>query len=99
MDKKIKEIRRGNKRTSDQNYMANTRYLTRIIVCLSELKEPITKTYLCRNLLVGRMNTIGDAINWLSNNGIIIGEKNRGGTTLYKINPEFLEFKKKHSIK
>lgn len=58
--------------SSDQNSRADTRFLTRIITYLLEVKESATKSELKKNIPGINGSKLKDALNWLRGNRIII---------------------------
>jgi len=89
--------RMGRSRTSDINFLANTRHLTRLITVLSELEEDGSKgvglTYLAKSCMVQSGQKINDALNWLVSNKIVIKFTGPSGNHLYAINVGFLELR------
>lgn len=75
---------------------ATTRYLTRIITYLSEVKTKAYKTTIMEACFGGKPKTANDAIQWLDSNGIIIRDHQSNGGIMYYLNPEFEKLRSKN---
>lgn len=94
---------RGSRKTNGSKYGrgsshqgATTRYLTRIIIYLSEVGKKCNQTNIVNACFSGNSQSSRsskDAIQWLLSNKIILYDKDNSHVRLFYINPNFTKLK------